>query len=174
MPTELGSPAEVHQQLVAAISNTKQSFVLVGKLLYEIKPVFLSAVGEGIDTWDDYLAQPEIGLNRGEADRLLQLYDYFVLRLGIAPTVLAGIPIKNLHYLLPMAKEDLEGAAALMDDAEHLSQKDFRERVAETRFDDGIRTYEYMVMKRCKETGTLNKVHNIESDVIRETFGLQD
>lgn len=166
------TPFELHQQLLESISFTKTGFVLIGKLLYKLKSdsIFLRAVGEGINTWEDYISQPEIGLARGEASRLIQIYEQFVLRLGLSEEEVAKIPVKNIHYLLPMVKnateEDSDDIRALVDDAIHLSQKDFKERVYESKHETDERTYEYLLMKRCNETGNLSRVHNVPQEEI--------
>jgi len=178
MKTELQSRGayELHKTLVEIISYSRRSFVEIGKLLYELKEraKFLSAIGSGIDTWDDYISQPEIHLSRGEADRLMQIYDYFVLRNGISEDELSEAPIKSLHYLLPMAKKENNlDMSEMVKSASTLSQKDFREVIGDIHYGD-VRTYEYLVMKRCAETGSLTKVHDITSEQIKNDYNLDD
>ncbi len=145
----------------------------MGKLLYELKQSskFKLAIGKGIDTWDDYIAQPEIQLSKGEAERLSQIYEYFVIQYGISEEELSEVPIKSLHYLLPIAKknEDKDDMKEMVLSASTLSQKDFKERIGELKYGDD-RTYEYLVMKRCIQTGTLTKVHDISSQDIKNSF----
>jgi hypothetical protein len=169
---------QIHSELVEAIINSKRSFVAMGQLLHELRENdnWRNAVGDGPETWSAYLAQPEIGLSKGEADRLIQIYENFVLWLGMSPDELEGIPIKNLHYLLPIAKESEDGdyVRALVEDAKVLSQRDFRERIHDVKSgENGIRTYEYIIMRKCVETGSLQKVHDISSDLIKETFNIE-
>lgn len=170
------SPHNLHTQLVSLIDNSKRSFVAKGKLLYNLKIEgnFKEAVGAGIDTWLDYISQPEIGLSSGEVGRLIQIYQEFVLKLKIDEEFLAGVPVKNIHYLLPLAKKsnDKEEIMELLYAAKELSQRDFRLRVGEIKYDK--LTYEYLVMKRCVETGSLTKVHDIPSNDIKTTYGIQD
>ncbi len=170
------SAYELHTELVTIINYSRRSFVAMGKLLYELRlgDNFTKAIGAGIDTWDDYIAQPEIHLSRGESERLMQIYDYFVLRNGISEDELSEAPIKSLHYLLPMAKKENNlDISEMVKSASTLSQRDFREVVGDIHYGDG-RTYEYMVMKRCFETGSLTKVHDITSEQIKETYNLDD
>lgn len=153
----------------------------MGQLLHTLKEKgsFKQAIGAGVDTWDDYIAQPEISLSRGEADRLIQIYDQFVIRFGYKPQFISEIPIKNLHYLLPYVKAisrdntDPKKLEEMLHSAKDLSQRDFRERVADLKLGESKRTYTYLVMKKCVETGTMSKVHDISSEVIEDTFGLQ-
>lgn len=175
----------IHQKLVETISFSKQSFVAMGKLLSELKrgDKYREAIGEGINTWVDYIAQPEIGLSKGDADRLIQIYEVFVEHFCFAEEYVASVPVKNLHYLLPIAKRGLtrpgtEGSTEmeeLLEDAKVLSQKDFKERIFDVRQEDEDveRTYEFLIMKKCIETGNMSKVHDITSDNIKEYYGLE-
>lgn len=170
--------SQLHQELARTVLGSKVQFIEVGKLLYELKQEdnFREAVGDGIDTWNAYLAQPEIGLSISEANRLISIYETFVLNYGYSEVEVAEVPIKNLHYLLPLAKsgEDKEIVDELFQEATHLSQRDFKERVHEHKDDTGVRTYEFVVMKKCIETGTMRKVHAIPSELIKEAFSLDD
>lgn len=163
---------EAHQQLVDAIGLSKKNYLQTAKLLSQLKNEYQLAVGEGIDTWQDYVTQPEIGMTVGEANRLIQIYDVFIEKMGYPEEYIASIPLKNLHYLLPLAKKG-EDTGQLMEDASVLSQKDFRERVYEFKNDTDERTYSYMIMRKCDQTGSLNKIHGIESDKIKEDYGLE-
>lgn len=172
------TPYDYHRALLNIISTAKQNFVLMGELLYQLKvdDNYLEAVGEGIDTWIDYIKQPEIGLSKGEANRLIDIYHYFINTLGFKKDYIANVPIKNLHYLLPIVKkmEDKEDVSELLNEATHLSQKDFRERVYDIKSDDGERTYTYVVMKKCNETNTMERVYDIESEDIVKIFKINE
>lgn len=168
-----------YNSLVQTVSISKIGSVKMGKLLYELKrdESFREAVGDGIETWQSFLAQPEIGLSVSEANRLIQIHETFVIKFSVDEAYLATVPIKNLHYLLPVVKEmdDSTEVGNLVNEAAHLSQRDFKERMHDIRTDDsGVRTYEYIVMKKCVETGGMRKVHEIPSDTIKSTFGLDD
>lgn len=173
------TPHDIHSQLVATIGISKKSFIAIGKLLSDLKKedLFKQAVGEGIDTWADYVAQPEVSLSIGEANRLIQIYDEFVARLGFDANYIAEVPLKNIHYLLPIVKKMNadDNVDDLLADAKSLSQKDFKERVYDVRSGDVVeRTYEYMIMKKCVETGNMTKVHGIESELIKRQFNLEN
>lgn len=163
---------EAHRQLVDAIGLSKRNYLQAAKLLSQLKSEYKLAVGEGIDTWQEYVSQPEIGLSVGEANRLAQIYDTFITKLGYDEDFISHIPQKNLHYLLPLAKKN-EDITSLVEDAAHLSQKDFRERVYEYKNDTDERTYSYLLMRKCDQTGSLSKVHGIESDRLKEDYGLE-
>jgi hypothetical protein len=170
----MSAPYSFHKALLKEVRLTKESAVMIGKLLYHLKKedAFKKCVGQGADKWEDYLRDPEIGLSKSEATRLMQIYEVFVLQLGYEEEEIADIPTKSLFYLLPLAKK--EDIKELVEQAKVLSQHDFREAVYDKRVAEGVttRTYEYMVMKKTKETGTMQKVHELGSDIIKETFNL--
>ena len=172
------NPFELYNDLVTEIDIVKTGAVSMGKLLYELHTddAFLEATGEGIETWQSFLAQPEIAMSVSEANRLIQIYEQFVLRLGVDEDELAQIPVKNLQYLLPIVKqlENDEEVLGLLNDAGSLSQRDFRERIKEYKDDDGVRTYTYIVMRRCNETSTMRKVQGIDSDTIKTALNIND
>lgn len=160
---------KLHEKLVSMIRVTKFSFIQAGKLLCQLEKgnLFKKAIGEGVDDWEAYLRQPELGLSKGEATRLMQIYQTFVVKYGYTEKEVSEIPIKNLHYLLPLAKkEDSQEVRDLIDDAKVLHQTDFRVKVANYKYADEERTYEYLIMKRCVEDGTMTKIHGIGSEDI--------
>jgi len=171
------TPYDYHKFLLELVVNAKQNFVLMGRMLYHLDQdeSFKNVVGEGIDTWNEYLQQPEIGLSKGEANRLIQIYENFVLRLGFSIETVSEVPVKNLHYLLPLVKgtDDVDEVADLLADATMLSQKDFREKIYESKNPEEEQTYEYLIMKKSIQTGSLSKVHDIPSELIKETFKLE-
>lgn len=169
---------EAHTQLVQVIKISKQSFIVMGKLLHDIftHDRYKLAVGTGVDTWADYIGQPEIGLTKSDADRLIQIYEQFVERLGFSEEFLSDVPVKHMHYLLPIAKEGSHDGEMeeMLESAKNLSQKDFRDRIQDIKHgEDGERTYQYMIMKKCNETGRITK-EDIESEVIKLTFNLDE
>lgn len=174
---QIGNPYDVHKHLIEVIKFSKRGFIAIGKLLSHLREddAYLDAVGEGIDTWDAYLSQPEIGLSRGEANRLIQIYEQFCVRFGFDEDYVSSVPVKNLHYLLPIVKDmDVEDDVdELLADAQNLSQKDFREKMYEIKQEEPSYTYEYLVMKQRKETGQLSRVHGIESEEIKNVFDLE-
>jgi len=174
------NPNQLHQYLLQVVSISKKSFVVIGKVLYHLKQddKYKEAVGAGADTWEDYLRQPEIGLATGEASRLIQIYSEFMVRLGYDEDTISEIPIKNMHYLLPLVKKlgTRDEADELVADATLLSQRDFKERIydahARALGESATRTYEYMVMKKTVETGTLERIMDINSEIIKRAFNL--
>lgn len=169
------NPHELYMSLTSATFRMRDDSIAMGQILKELKDdeKYKESVGD-IDTWNQFLKQPEIGLSVTEADNLIEIYEEFVIRLGFTRTDLSDVPIKNLKKLLPFAKT--RGSVEVepyLDQARLLSDRDFREAIAENQ-NITDRTYSYSIMKRCKETGSMTKVHGIESDDIKNKFELND
>jgi hypothetical protein len=84
-----------------------------------------------------------------------------------------------MHYLLPLVRkmEDRSESDELVADATLLSQKDFKEKIWEIKSKelgvDVSRTYEYLIMRKTLETNTMERVMDISSDQIKETFNIE-
>ena len=171
-----GNVRALHDELLQIVHFSKKSIVVLGKLLRELKEndKFKTAVGAGADTWEEYLKQPEIGLSTGEAAKMIQVYEEFILRLGYDEDTISDIPNKNMNYLLPLIKnvKTQEDADELIADATLLSQKDFKLRLFDKR-GESKKTFEYFIMRKTLETNTLDRVHGINSILIKKTFALE-
>lgn len=153
-----------HETLVNLLHLNLARTLEIASFLKEIRDgeLYTKEIGQGIDTWHDYLSQPEIGMTVHEANTLINLMDYMV-RNGIDPD--CGIPTKTLKFL---AKNNIDNPEIIYA-ASQLTHKDFKE----LHYDKGStkpRTYTYMLMKRCNETGNLTKVHGIESSELEDNF----
>ena len=165
---QVSNPREAHVLLTKIVHNTKVSFVEMGAILKYLKQNDRFKEAIGIEDWNDYLKQPEISITQGEANRMIQIYETFCERLGYSIDRIANVPVKNIHYLLPLAKEekDKEKIDNLLSDAEVLTQKDFREKVFEDK-NTGKKTFEYFIMERCKETGNMKKIYDVpETEIL--------
>lgn len=178
LQTEVKKARELHISLENFTLADKMGVFRKGELLKNLKEnkLFKKAIGDGVDTWVDYLKQPEIGLSVSEANRFMQLYEVFMENYGFTSEELSGVPIKALHYLLPKIKAedwDYEKVEELLRIAQHTSLKDFKEQFFDTVTEEkGERTYTYLVMKKCNETGTMEKVHTVSNDQIISAFQL--
>ena len=169
-------PFNTHNKLVELVSATKKSFVIMGRLLGRLKEEdnYLLTVGSGINSWQDYLAQPEVGLTVGEANRMIQIYDELIIRLGFSEDQVSDIGKKNLNTLLPIVKnmETIDEAEEIVADAIFLSTKDFKEKVYEVKHPEIDQTYEYILHKKSNETGNMSRVHEVTHEDIISKFNL--
>lgn len=164
----------IHNELVDKLQKNRRSWIEIAEDLYNLKigEKFKLAVGEGIDTWNAYVNQPEIGLSKGEADKLVRVYKILHVDRGIDKEILENMPLKTLlrlsqaFYSVDNDKHDELVGAAL-----NLSYKDFNEYLHDIK-EENSRTYSYVIMKKCNETGSMSKVHNISDEEIVSKFNL--
>jgi len=164
---------ELHTEIESLVKSQFRSDIRLGEKLYVLKRdnLYKKAIGEGISTWGDYLRQPEISITPFRAAKLIRLYEHFILRIGYQPGDLDGVPTYALDYISAKGLRDVVQIDTLLGDARVLSAKDFREKYHDD-VEQTERTYSYMVMRRCKETNNIEKVHDISSDIIKEKFNL--
>lgn len=168
-----------HLDLVHSVRNLKHNFLYQGKILSELRKnsTYKETTG-GIDSWHDYLAQPEIGMSPTQANKLLNIYEFFIKDMFFEEDEIIKIPVKILNYLVKRKEEikDLERATIeeIVSQAQVLTFKDFKEAYFDQRSeaaeklgeDKGQRTFSYILMQKCNETGNLSKVHKYSSDDI--------
>lgn len=172
--TEAVQARELHNEIEGLVRLQVSSDIHLASKLYEIKEtgLYKKAVGEGINTWVDYLRQPEINITPHRANKLVKMYEHFVVGLGYEIDVLDGVPLYALSYIADKGFNDVDAIDDLFDDARHLTEKDFKEKYHDE-VDGGQRTYTFLIMKKCVETGSMEKVHNIKSEDIISAFNLQ-
>lgn len=163
----------IHQGLVSYRAMSKKEEWDLAKLLYVLRrnELWRFAVG-GFDSWEDYLKQPDVNLSRHKADKLVRVYEFFVVERGYTVANLWEVPWYALDYISKKGGDlDPEEINSLLDDSKHLTQKDFKENFFDVK-DGGDRTYTFVVMRKCDQTGNLEKVHGLESNFIKDKLGL--
>lgn len=144
------------------VVNKKLNDYRLGVALREVKNSYRDLVGEGIDTWHDFLNQPEVGMTVREANELISIADKLTYE------QYCDMPTATAKYLVRL-KIDL--GDEILYSASTLTTKDFKERYFDIKTnDEGQRTYSFMVMKKCNETGNLTKVHEVESEEVLKAF----
>ena len=152
-----------YSELREYIYRSNQVTLGIAEILKQIKDgdLFKSEIGYGVDTWHQFLAMPEIGMTVNEANFLIRIYN-----LSLDFPSLVEVP-RRMWKLLDGQDINEE----LIESAKTLSYQDLKERLYDvTVNDNGERTYTYVVMKRCNETGNLSRVPIIESDEVVERF----
>lgn len=145
-----------YDELQDFIRLYKSTLVVVGDALAQAKNEYRNMVGE-INTWGEFLTQPEVGLSTREANGLIALADW-VEAMDVPVTDL------NLSTARLCASRGISDAS-LLPDIRTLSTKDFKERYHDVLVgeDNATRTYTYMMMKRCDQTGNLYRVYDDEA-----------
>lgn len=160
---------ELHKDLQSLVKSHAKNEVRLGEYLYNLKlnGLYKKAVGEGINTWVDYLKQPEVNITQHRANKLCKIYKHFCLDLEIEPEDIEGIPVYALSHISEKGLTDKDAVYKMLEHAMVLSEKDFKEQ-----YHDEVgaeeRTYTYLVMKKCDQTGTMQKVHGINTQSLLE------
>jgi hypothetical protein len=153
----------IYEELKADVTNKHYLEHSIGCLLYRLKEKnsFKKAVGDM--AWRDFLAQPEIGIPVREAEFLIGYY-----KLCTEHQYVIHAPEESLKFLVKTNCTSPD----IIRDAEQLSVKDFKERYHEKKTNDAPKTYEFVVMRKCKETGSLTMEHTVRSAEIAEKLCL--
>ena len=162
------TPHELYISLITKTDLINFHFLSLGKILRDLKEEdnYKKAIGD-TDTWQHFVKQPEIGLTVGEANKLIDIYQTYIEDLGYSEEQLSSISFKNLKILLPIIKEGVQNHEELIDKARTLSDKDLKDALIETEESlvEVPRTYKYVVMKICKETKNMSKVHELTEEI---------
>lgn len=145
---------------------------LIGETIHKIKEdnLYKKATGDGIDTWHQFLKQPEIDMSQYEADKLETIYKVFKDRIDPEEDM-EVYKIDNLWYIIRSGLiNDIDDE--IMEMAASLSNFEFKEAMKDKL--NQTNTYSYMVMQRCETTNNLKKVKNISSEEILDNFNIDE
>lgn len=164
---------ELLDSLVSLQKVRRKIDVERGRILYQLysNRTYKLVYGDGIDTWEEFLRTPEIGLTVSEANRAMQLYEYYIIKYSCSEDILQSIPVRTLQHILPSLKSGIsrEKLDTLLENARELTFFDFKERVRDMDYGTD-RTYSYMVMRRCNETKNLSRVIEISNEDILTVY----
>jgi hypothetical protein len=122
----------------------------------------------GLESWFDFLAQPEIDLTAQEANKLISNYEFIVSN---------NLPQDISSRRISLLKK-ISNPIEIYNETALLSYKDMKERIVdldnEKSGKSNTRTYKYVIMRKCLETGTLEKVNGVESPEILNTFKINE
>jgi hypothetical protein len=157
--TELQSTQEILRKMSISLGRTLNKLKKDG--------MWKNAVGDGITTWREFLSQPEIGMTEHEAKFLITL-DNSCRKYGLA---VFDLPLSAMRVILKYEKDGEKVVRELMSAAQSLSLKDLKELRHEVKTSDAPKTYKYVVMKKCNETGGLSMVHSVKNEELLDNFG---
>lgn len=134
----------------------------IGGVLKTIKEgeLWKTEIGDGVQTWHQFLSQPEINLTVNEANQYIKIFE-----LPLSQDQKKLISLRNLKFI---ANKPID--PELIADATVLSRTDLRERHHDVSSGSEKRTFEYVLMRRVKETGSLSKVNGVESQELEQKF----
>ncbi len=120
-----------HSRLVNLKSEAQKISIYTGEVLYEIKKNQQYRL-LGYDTFESYLASPELSFSRSAAFMMISIYQRFILELKVQPVGLLEADISKLEVIRPYVTSS--NVDELLNDAIALSRSDLKKNIAE-RFD---------------------------------------
>ena len=146
-------------KLIDQIQAYRLTMIALGKSLLEAKveSIWEDEIGYGIDTWYDFIAQPEIGFSNGESNFLIGLANLSSVH---SEAELSRVPTGTVKHMLKHGGDIM--------DAQVLSTKDFKKKNFETKHTREP-NYSYIVMK-VHEDGTMNRVYGDELETAKENI----
>lgn len=155
---------ELREVLLNSLHYFKNEVVTIGRALAGLKYKNIYKKAQGDMTWRDFLAQPEIGISERDAAFYIKYAD-----LVDNNEEWQEAPLATARVALART-DNVSDLSDMLDDAKVLTTKDFKERYHELKTNDAPKTYTYMVMKKCVETGNMTKEHKVKSEEIETTF----
>lgn len=133
----------------------------LGFTLKEIKDKKLyQYIGEGgFSSFEQFLANPEIGLKYNTAMAYIRVYEYYVEQLKLPKEEIVEIPFNRLHQLVGKIKDlPKEKQIEWVEKAKVLGRNDFEKEMEEAKF-----TQERDIeIKRCKKCGLLQIYYKVD------------
>jgi len=124
--TKVNIAYKVDVQLKEIKRVVNSNFLMIAEKLKSIKDNKYYKV-LGYDTFESYIAQPELAFSRSSVYRLIQIYKKFVLENNVAPERLSEIEWTKLAVVTPhVNKDNMEN---LLHDAKELSRSDLKQKI---------------------------------------------
>ena len=155
---------EVHQTILALKKTMGMAFVELGRLLKRIRDEGYYQV-LGYDSFGSYVVNSELGFKRRTAYYYIEIYDWFIEKLGFTPDYIGAIGQDKLMRVLEILKEEFsqsekypfnmlkERAESLMTEAEELRPVDFEKKHHDEKKQEGHKNYlappEYFRCEKC-------------------------
>lgn len=138
----------IHRELVNLKNTVETSGLYMGKLLYEIQENLLY-LKLGYDTFEQYLADPELSFKRATAYNLKKTYKQWVLDYGFPIEEVGTIGFERLLEAGKVATEETKDS--WLTKAKELSRGDLMTEVFEHRGNEGHPDFLPMPrMRRCE------------------------
>lgn len=116
---------DLQASVVQQVANQRSSWVPLAKRL----STFHAGKGWlalGIESFNEWLAQPEISLNRGEAYSMMRAWRELVEDREVDPLTLATLDISKVAVILPIVKAEKVDVDTALADCAALSRSDLR------------------------------------------------
>lgn len=116
----------VYQKLLLAKRNHEALFLVIGKLLKEIRDHRLYEVLD-YDNFSQFINSDEVSFSREKAYMCIKVYEYYIEYLDLDPDRIGSMNISRLSMLVPVLKkiEDRTEAVKQIEEMDKLSHGDF-------------------------------------------------
>lgn len=128
----------LYEELKTRLIQHGYVFLKIGSILKKIRDEKLyKEIGEGgLDDFQQFLASPEIAIKRTTAYLYIQVYEFYVEKLGLAEEQVVAVPSYKLYRLLPLLRHKTkEEVMKVLDDTTGLGVKDTEEVINEKKLD---------------------------------------
>jgi len=97
----------LHQEIIKLGNSVGQAFILIGQRLKEIKKgnLFKHLGDGGYDTFESYLASPELQISRRQAYYFISIYSTYCEKYGVKIEEMEGAKWTGLAESLPVVNE---------------------------------------------------------------------
>lgn len=112
-------------------NNLNGGFLLLAEKLKTVRDMQLYKT-LNYDTFEEYIAQPELSFNRSSVFEFISIYEKFVLELKVQPAGLILTDWSKLQVIKPFVNE--ENVNELLTKAKELSRSDLRKEIQEEKF----------------------------------------
>lgn len=134
----------------------------LGFTLKEIKEKKLyQHMGEGgFDSFEQFLANPEINLKYSTAMAYVRVYEYYIENLKLPKEEVVEIPFNRLHQLAGKIRDlPKEKQIEWIEKAKTLGRIDFEKEMEEAKF----LNKKEIIIKRCKKCGKIEIYYKVDS-----------
>lgn len=135
--TEEERAFRVYKMLLIAKRNNEAMFLVIGKLLKEIRD---NKLYEKLDyeSFSQFLSSEEVGYSRESAYLFIRSYEYLIQHLNLNPGVVGKMNISRINMMIPVIKkveeeQGVEQAITLIGDLDKLRHGDFVKKINESR-----------------------------------------
>jgi len=180
---------ELHQKILELKEQMGVRFLTMGKLLKELKDNEYFKV-LGYETFTSYVINSEIGFKRSTAFGYIELYKWFIERLGFSVQRIGHLSLNEMNRVLSILKKELNESEKypfkqlkarskeLISEVKDLRPVDFKKKYKDEKKQEGFEDYlappEYVRCAKCGKwkiiipvsdccTGWLSEVHETVS-----------
>lgn len=133
---------ELNQRLIFAKRQSDFLFLIIGKILKEIREKRLY---EHLDysTFSSFLSSNDVSFSKESAFMYIRVYEYYIEELQMSEQVIENISVSRLSMLIPVLKkiEDRNEVVELVQEYGSLTHNDFMLKLRQKKHDDKPTVY---------------------------------